>query len=58
MRTSPTYGRTFPLTLTDTVTNASFTTSASLSIPATVGSTKAYVGFTAGSGGLSSVQNM
>ena len=49
MPTSPT--TTLTLTLTDSVTKASFTTSTAINIPTTVGSGKAYVGFTAGTGG-------
>jgi hypothetical protein len=45
-------GTTLPLTLTDTITKASFTTSTATNIPATVGSNTAYVGFTADIGGL------
>jgi phage gpG-like protein len=41
-------GTTLSLTLTDTVTNAIFTTSTAMNIPAVVGANTAYVGFTAG----------
>ena len=41
-------GTTLTLTLTDTVTNASFTTSTAINIPSTVGGNTAYAGFTAG----------
>ncbi|HME37714.1 MAG TPA: hypothetical protein VKG63_02030, partial [Steroidobacteraceae bacterium] len=51
-------GTTLTLTLTDTVTNASFTTSAPLNIPATVGGNTAYVGFTGGCGGMGAVQKI
>ena len=51
-------GTTLTLTLTDTVTNASFTTSSAINIPATVGSSTAYVGFTAGTGGSISTQEI
>jgi flagellar biosynthesis/type III secretory pathway chaperone len=51
-------GTTLTLTLTDTVTNASFTTSTAINIPATVGGNTAYVGFTAGTGGESAVQQI
>ena len=51
-------GTTLTLTLTDTVTSANFTTSAALNIPATVGANTAYVGFTAGTGGLSAIQSI
>ena len=40
------------MTLTDTITNASFTASTAANIPATVGANTAYVGFTADTGGL------
>jgi hypothetical protein len=46
------------MTLTDTVTTDTFSTSAPLDIPATVGADAAYVGFTAGSGGLASNQRV
>jgi hypothetical protein len=51
-------GTTLTLTLTDTVTNASFTTSQALNIPTTVGSNTAYVGFTGSTGGLAAVQQV
>ena len=51
-------GTTLTLTLTDTVTNASFTTSEPINIPMTVGASTAYVGFTAGTGGLTAVQQV
>jgi Chitobiase/beta-hexosaminidase C-terminal domain/Legume lectin domain/Bacterial lectin len=51
-------GATLTLTLTDTVTNASFTASTAINIPATVGGNTAYVGFTAGTGGLSATQKI
>jgi Bacterial lectin len=51
-------GTTLTLTLTDTVTGASFTASQAINIPATVGGNSAYVGFTAGTGGLSAVQQI
>ena len=44
-------GTTLTLTITDTVTNASFTTSQVINIPSTVGANLAYVGFTGGTGG-------
>ena len=49
-------GTTLTLTLTDTVTKASFTASTAINIPTTVGNSTAYVGFTAGTGGTSSTQ--
>jgi hypothetical protein len=51
-------GTTLTLTVTDTVTNASFTTSTAINIPATVGSNTAYVGFTASTGASTAVQNI
>ncbi len=51
-------GTTLTLTLTDTVTNASFTTSTAIDIPTTVGGNTAYVGFTAGTGGLAATQEI
>ena len=49
-------GTTLTLTLTDTTTNAVFTTSQTINIPATVGANTAYVGFTGGTGGLTATQ--
>jgi hypothetical protein len=46
-------GTNLRLVLTDTVTAASFTSTTALNIPSIVGSSTAYVGFTAGTGGLS-----
>jgi hypothetical protein len=46
-------GTNLTMVLTDTVTAASFTSTAALNIPSIVGSSTAYVGFTAGTGGLS-----
>jgi hypothetical protein len=51
-------GTTLTLTLTDTVTAASFTTSTAINIPTTVGGTTAYVGFTGGTGGASAIQKI
>jgi uncharacterized protein YidB (DUF937 family) len=51
-------GATLTLTLTDTVTNATFTASQAIDIPATVGANTALVGFTAGTGGTVSTQNV
>src|SRR5262245_32740877 len=45
-------------TLTDTVTGATFMTTYSVNIAALVGSDVGYVGFTAGTGGLSAVQDL
>ncbi len=46
-------GTNLTLMLTDTVTGASFTGTSALNIPSIVGSSTAYMGFTAGTGGLS-----
>jgi hypothetical protein len=51
-------GTTLTLTLTDTVTNATFTASQAINIPTTVGANTAYVGFTAGTGGSIATQNV
>ena len=51
-------GTTLTLTLTDTVTNASFTTSKVINIPTTVGGNTAYAGFTAGDWSLTSTQKI
>jgi hypothetical protein len=51
-------GTTLALTLTDTVTNASFTTSKAINIPTTVGGNTAYAGFTAGDWSLTSTQEI
>jgi hypothetical protein len=45
-------GTNLTLLLTDTVTSQSFTTTSAINIPSIVGSGTAYVGFTAGTGGL------
>ena len=51
-------GTTLSLTITDTVTNATFTTSTAINIPAIVGKNTAYVGFTGSTGGLTAIQNV
>jgi hypothetical protein len=51
-------GTTLTLTLTDTTTNLYVTESFPVNIPAIVGSSNAYIGFTAGTGGLSATQNI
>jgi hypothetical protein len=51
-------GTTLTLTLTDTVTGASFTASTTINIPATVGANTALVGFTAGTGGETATQTI
>jgi hypothetical protein len=51
-------GTTLTLTLTDTVTNATFTAAQAINIPATVLANTAIVGFTGGTGGNVSTQNI
>ena len=51
-------GTTLTLTLTDTVTNATFTAAQAINIPATVGANTAFVGFTGGTGGAVTTQNV
>ena len=51
-------GTTLTMKLTDVVTNKSFTLSKAINIPATVGASTAYVGFTGGTGGLSASQKI
>ncbi len=51
-------GTTLTLTLTDTVTNDSFTASTAINIPGTVGANTAYVGFTGGTGGGTAIQQI
>ncbi len=51
-------GTTLTLTVTDTVTNASYSASTVINIPATVGANTAYVGFTAATGGYSATQQI
>ena len=51
-------GTMLTLLLTDTVTNASFTTSTAINIPSTVGGNTAYVGFTGGTGGQTAIQKI
>jgi hypothetical protein len=59
MRAHLTYdGVTLALTVTDTLTGASFTASEAINIPATIGATAAYAGFTGGTGGLGAVQQI
>jgi hypothetical protein len=49
---------TLTLTLTDTVTNATFVTSTAINIPAVVAGNTAYVGFTGATGGSTAVQRI
>jgi hypothetical protein len=51
-------GTTLTLTLTDTVTNDTFTQAFTVNIPSTVGANTAYVGFTGGTGGGTAIQNI
>ena len=51
-------GTTLTMTITDGVTNASYTTSWTINIPQTIGSNTAYVGFTGGTGGLTASQKI
>ncbi len=51
-------GTTLTMTITDTVTNATFTTSWAINIPGTVGGNTALVGFTAGTGGQTAKQEI
>ena len=49
---------TLTLKLTDTVTTKTFTTSWVVNIPTVIGSSTAWVGFTAGTGGLTATQDI
>jgi lysophospholipase L1-like esterase len=49
-------GHTLKFALTDTATNVTFTLAYTVDIPSIVGGTSAYVGFTAGTGGLTATQ--
>jgi hypothetical protein len=51
-------GTKLTMTITDTVTNATFTTSWTINIPAVVGGNTALVGFTAGTGGQTAKQEI
>ena len=51
-------GTTLTLSLVDTVTGATFKASKAINIPAVVGGATAYVGFTAGTGTQSAVQQI
>ena len=51
-------GTTLTLSITDATTSAKFTTSWTVNIPTTVGSTTALVGFTGGTGGTTSIQDV
>ena len=51
-------GTTLSMTLTDTITNATFSQNWTIDIPGTVGGNAAYVGFTGGTGSLTATQNI
>ena len=51
-------GTTLNVALTDTVTQVTATQSYTVNIPALVGGSTAYIGFTGGSGGLTAIQNI
>jgi len=51
-------GATLAMTVTDTVTNAVFSTSWAIDIPGTVGAPTAYIGFTGSSGAATAIQDV
>jgi hypothetical protein len=51
-------GAALTLTLSDTVTNKTFSQAFTVNIPSTVGASTAYVGFTGGTGGSTAIQNI
>jgi hypothetical protein len=51
-------GSTLTVVITDTVTNATATETYAVNIPSLVGGNSAYVGFTAGDGGLTAIQDI
>lgn len=51
-------GTNLTMTIRDTKTNASFSNSWAINIPATVGGNTAYVGFTGATGGLTAIQDV
>ena len=51
-------GTTLSLTITDTTTASTFTTTWPINIPSTIGANSAYAGFTGGSGGATAVQDV
>jgi hypothetical protein len=51
-------GAALTLTLTDTVTNKTFSQAFTINIPSTVGANTAYVGFAGGTGGSTAIQNI
>ena len=51
-------GTTLSMTITDATTQQSFSAAWTIDIPSTVGGTTAYVGFTAGTGGATAIQDV
>jgi hypothetical protein len=51
-------GANLVMSITDAVTNATFTTTWAVNIPGTLGATAAYAGFTAGTGGYTALQSI
>ena len=51
-------GTTLTMQITDTSTNATYSTSFPVNIPSVVGGNTAYVGFTGGTGGLTAIQDI
>ncbi len=51
-------GSNLTMTITDATTNATFTRTWAINIPATVGGNTAYVGFTGGTGGYTAIQEI
>ena len=51
-------GSNLAMTITDSVTSKTFTTSWPINIPATVGGNTAFVGFTGGTGGNTAIQDI
>jgi Malectin domain/Legume lectin domain/Chitobiase/beta-hexosaminidase C-terminal domain/Fn3 associated len=51
-------GTTLTMTITNSTANKTFTTSWPINIPQTIGGNAAYVGFTAGTGGSTAIQNI
>ncbi|HEX2776649.1 MAG TPA: hypothetical protein VHN10_08425, partial [Candidatus Acidoferrales bacterium] len=51
-------GTTLTMTITDSTVNKTFTTSWPVNIPQTIGGNTAFIGFTAGTGGDTAIQNI
>jgi hypothetical protein len=51
-------GTTLTMTITDSTANKTFTTSWPVNIPQTIGGSTAFIGFTAGTGGSTAIQNI